>query len=151
MPSDLKYFRDKTRGKVMIMGRKTFESMKKPLHGRVNIVVTRDKNHKAEGCIIVNTIKEALKEAIKDVKAENEEVMVIGGAQIYQEFLPMANRIYLTIIEENFDGDAYFPKCSNEWKEISREEHKADKNNPYDYAFTVLEKDAPIHKVKNIS
>lgn len=134
LPADLKYFREKTRGKPIIMGRRTFESMKNPLPARKNIVVTHDKNYKAENCIVVHSVNEALKEA------KNREIIVIGGQKIFEQFLPIADRIYLTIIEENFDGDTFFPKYGKEWKEVSREEHKKDEKNPYDYAFLVLEK-----------
>ena len=135
MPSDLKFFRDKTKGKPIIMGRKTFESMKNPLPDRKNIVVTHDKSYKVKNAVVVHSIDEALKAA-----GNVEDVMVIGGQKIFEQFMQKANRIYLTIIEDNFDGDAFFPKLGNEWKEVKKEKHKADEKNPYDYSFIVLEK-----------
>ena len=135
MPADLKYFMEKTKGKTVIMGRKTFESIGKPLPNRKNIIITRDKNYKADGYVVAYSIDDALNAA-----KSTEEVMVIGGANIYAQFLPKANRIYLTIIKNDFEGDAFFPKYGKEWKERKREECKADKNNKYDYVFLVLEK-----------
>jgi len=137
MPADMKYYRDKTKGKPIIMGRKTFESMgSKPLPDRTNIIITHDQDYKAEGAIVAHSADEALKAA-----GNTEEVMIIGGSHIYKEFLPKANRIYLTIIEGEFKGDAFFPEYDiTEWKEISYEEHERDKDNPYDYRFVVLER-----------
>ncbi len=135
MPADLKYFRDKTKGKPVIMGRKTFDSMKKPLPDRKNIVITHDRKYDAKGAAVVYSVDEALKSA-----GNAEEIMVIGGQKIFEEFLPMANRIYLTVVEGNFEGDAYFPKYRGEWKEASRERHNADETNPHNYDFIILEK-----------
>ena len=139
MPADMKYYRDKKKGKTIIMGRKTFDSMgNKPLPNRTNIIITHDTDYKAEGAIVVHSADEALKEA---EKYNIEEVMVIGGSEIYKAFLPRANRIYLTIIEGVFEGDAFFPEYDiTEWKETSYEEHERDKDNPYDYRFVVLER-----------
>src|SRR3989338_3417191 len=120
MPADLRFFRHKTMGKPIIMGRATFESMKNPLPNRKNIVITHDKNYKAKGAVIVHSIDEALKAA-----GNAEEIMVIGGQKIFEQFLDKADRIYLTIISNNFEGDAFFPKLGKEWKEVSKEEHEA--------------------------
>ena len=115
------------------MGRKTFESIGRPLPNRINIILTRDKNYKLEGCLVVHSAEKALKAA-----KGSDEVMVIGGEQIFKEFLPIANRMYLTFIDENFEGDTYFPKYNeNEWKELNREEHRNDK---YKYVFIELER-----------
>ncbi|MEK0338041.1 MAG: dihydrofolate reductase, partial [Nitrosopumilus sp.] len=117
-----------------IMGRKTFESIGKPLPDRTNIIITRDQNYKAEGCVVVRSTDEALKAA-----ENNEEVMIIGGSQIYKEFLPKANKMYLTMIDNDFEGDTYFPEYKvEEWEEISYEDHERDKDNPYNYTFLVL-------------
>ena len=133
LPEDMKRFRQLTAGKPVIMGRKTFESIGKPLPNRKNIIITRDKNYRAEGCIAVHSVDDALK-AGKGA----EEIMVIGGAQIYKQFLPIANRMYLTFIDKDFEGDAYFPEYNkNEWKEISREEHQ---NTQFNYAFLDFER-----------
>ena len=137
MPADLKYYQEKTQGKPIIMGRKTFDSMgNKPLPNRVNIIMTHERDYKAEGAIVVHSADEALKAA-----GNAPEVMVIGGSYIFKEFLPRANRIYLTIIDGDFKGDTFFPEYDvTEWKEISYEEHERDKDNPYDYRFVVLER-----------
>jgi|TARA_Y100000310_G_scaffold344724_2_gene459063 dihydrofolate reductase len=135
MPADMKRFKELTTGKTIVMGRKTFESIGKALPNRKNIILTRDENYKAEHCIVVNSIEEAL-----EIAESEEEVMVIGGANIYEQFLPKANRIYLTIIDNDFGGDKYFPEYGNEWKEIEREEHEADEENKYDYVFLTLER-----------
>ena len=136
LPADMKHFRNLTTGKPIIMGRKTFESIGKPLPNRINIIITRDQNYKAEGCTIAHSTDEALTAA-----GNAEEVMVIGGAQIYKEFLPKANKMYLTIIDTDFEGDTYFPDYNvEEWKETAYEEYERDAENPYDYSFITLEK-----------
>jgi len=136
LPADMKYFRDKTKGKPVIMGRKTFESIGKPLPKRTNIIVTRDENYKAESCVVVHSTDEAIK-----ATGNAEEVMVIGGSQIYKEFLPKANKMYLTLIDAEFDGDTFFPEYNiEEWNETSYEEHERDSENQYDYRFVVLER-----------
>ena len=136
MPADLEYFREKTKNKPMIMGRKTYESIGRPLPNRKNIIITRDKSYSPKGCIVVNSMEDALNAA-----GNAEEVMVIGGSEIFKLFMPKANRIYLTIISHNFEGDTFFSEYDkSEWKETKREEHKKDKENPYDYIFLVLER-----------
>ena len=134
LPQDMKRFKELTTGKPVVMGRKTFEAIGRMLPNRTNIIITRDRNYKAEGCVVVHSTEEALKAAHK-----NQEFMIIGGAEIYKQFLPIANRMYLTFIDKNFEGDAYFPEYDkNEWKEVSREEH-ADENG-LKYAFVNLER-----------
>ena len=137
MPADLKYYKEKTKGKPIIMGRKTFDSMdNKALPNRVNIIMTHEKDYKAEEAIVVHSADEALKAA-----GNVPEVMVIGGSYIFKEFLPRANRLYLTIIDGDFKGDTFFPEYDiTQWKETSYEEHERDKDNPYDYRFVVIER-----------
>jgi dihydrofolate reductase len=137
LPADMKWFREKTMGKPIVMGRKTFESFgAKPLPGRTNIIVTRDKNYQAENCIVVNSFDDAL-EAAHGV----DEVMIIGGASFYAQTLPYADRIYLTVIHQEFEGDAWFPAYeSTRWQESTRIDCKADEKNPYDYSFLILER-----------
>lgn len=133
LSADLKRFRTITSGKQVVMGRKTFESIGKPLPNRTNIIITRDKNYKADGCIVVHSAEEALNAA-----KGNQEIMIIGGEQIFREFLPKAKRMYLTIIDEKFNGDAYFPEYDKtEWREVSREEHE---DGGLKYAFVDLER-----------
>ena len=140
MPADLEYYKSKIRGKTVVMGRKTFESMgNRPLPNRANIIITRDQNYQVEDAIVVHSAEEAIREAEKI--SSDQELMVIGGSEIYKEFLPRANRIYLTMIDGMFEGDAFFPEYDiTEWKEISYEEHEMDAKNPYDYRFVVLER-----------
>nr|AIA14208.1 Dihydrofolate reductase [uncultured bacterium] len=113
IPEDLKYFKQITLGKPVVMGRKTFESMRsKPLPNRHNIILTTDLKFKSETCSVVHSISEAIK-----VVGQCEEMMVIGGATIYQQFLPLATRLYLSIVHENYDGDTYFPSITwDEWE-----------------------------------
>ena len=136
LPADLEYFKKNTLGKPVIMGDKTFESIGKVLPGRKNIILSFNKDYKVEGCITVVSIEEALKEV-----GEDEEVMIAGGASIYKQFLPLANRLYLTFIHHNFKGDTYFPKFDiSEWKEVKRIDNKPDEKNIYPYSFVVLER-----------
>ena len=135
LSADMKHFVSITRGKTVVMGRKTFESIGKPLPNRTNIIVTRDRNYKQEGCVVVHSIEGAI-----DVAGHAEELIVIGGASIYREFLPFADRMYLTLINSDFEGDVFFPRYSKEWRETEREEHPADDVNKYDYAFVTLER-----------
>ncbi|RYG06968.1 MAG: dihydrofolate reductase [Chitinophagaceae bacterium] len=121
LPQDLKYFKSVTLGKPVIMGRKTFESIGKPLPGRTNIVVTRQKDWKFAGVLVAKSVEEALQIGQQFRNEQNnlaEEIMVIGGAEIYRHALSIADRVYLTRIEANVDGaDAYFPELpKNEWK-----------------------------------
>lgn len=138
LPADLQHFRRLTLGKPILMGRKTFESIGKPLPGRVNIVVSQDRGFHPEGVIVARSIDEAL-----DAAGDAEELMVIGGASFYEQLLPRAQRLYLTEIHQRFAGDAFFPALNEAtWLETAREEHAADERNPYAYGFVVLERRA---------
>ncbi|MEK7658514.1 MAG: type 3 dihydrofolate reductase [Patescibacteria group bacterium] len=137
LPADFKYFKETTLGKTIVMGLNTFKSIgEKPLPERKNVVLNNDPNYIApEGCFLAKSIEEVLE------MAKSEEVMVCGGASVYKQFLPYADRLYLTFIHQNFEGDTYFPEINTvEWKEIRREDHKADEKNSFDYSFVVLEK-----------
>lgn len=137
LPADMKWFREHTLGKPIVMGRKTFESFgAKPLPQRSNIVVTADQNYSAEGAIVVHSIDAVLRAA-----GAAPEVMIIGGASFYAQMLPRADRIYLTIVHHAFAGDAWFPEFDNTaWCEVRRTEFKADAKNIYDCTFLVLER-----------
>ncbi len=138
MPADLKYFKETTTGHYVVMGRKTYESVNKPLPGRLNIIVTRQPNYYREGCLVVHDVEQAFR-----LGEENgqEELFVLGGAQIYELTLPQVDRIYLTEIKADFEGDTYFPEIdTTQWKEVKREQHTADEKNPHPYAFVVLER-----------
>lgn len=136
LPEDMRRFKTLTLGKPNIMGRKTWESLpKKPLPGRANIIVTRDRNYHAEGATVVATIEEALGRA----KAENpEEIMVIGGAEIYRAALPLATRIHLTEVHAAIQGDTTFSFDRPGWNETFREDHTTDEG--LAYSFVGLER-----------
>lgn len=135
LPEDMRRFKSLTLGKPNIMGRKTWESLpKKPLPGRTNIIVTRDRNYRAEGATVVATIDEALGRA----KAENpQEIMIIGGAEIYRASLPRATRIHLTEIHDDIKGDTTFKFDRNGWVEVAREDRKTEDG--VAYSFVTLE------------
>jgi dihydrofolate reductase len=137
LPNDLRYFKNLTWGMPILMGRKTFESIGKPLPGRKSIVITRNKDWKHEGVTIVHSVEEAVSVAKED---DVEEIFVIGGAEIFTSSLPTASRIYLTRIHHVFDGDVYFPELSSQWKQVSERHCAADEKNPYAHSFGVWER-----------
>ena len=138
MPADLKYFKETTTGHFVVMGRKTYESVNKPLPGRLNIIVTRQADYYREGCLVVHDVEEAFRLGEQNGQ---EELFVLGGAQIYELTLPQVDRIYLTEIKAEFEGDTFFPEIDYaQWQEVKREEHPSDEKNPHPYAFVVLER-----------
>tara|TARA_R110002167_G_scaffold6277_6_gene28999 strand:+ start:71452 stop:71955 length:504 start_codon:yes stop_codon:yes gene_type:complete len=142
LSEDLKYFKRVTMGKPIIMGRKTWESIGRPLPGRSNIVITRDPDYSADGIKVVGTLEEAisLAESIALIDGA-DEVVVIGGAQIYALTLPIADRLYMTQVHAEVEGDAFFPQFDlTQWHEVGREDFSAAGPNPYDYSFVVLER-----------
>lgn len=137
LPADLKYFKKTTMGAAVIMGRKTFESIGFPLPGRRNIILTRNKDYEAEGCELVHSKEEVLAE----FSGTDEEAFIIGGAEIYKQFLPYSDKLYLTIIEHEFTGDTYFPEIDwQKWKKISEKKGTTDSNNSYPYAYHVYQR-----------
>ena len=137
MPADLKFFKQTTLGHTIIMGRKTFDSVGKPLPNRRNIVITRDSSLKIDGVEVVNSLDEAL--AI--TQHEEKPIFIVGGAEIYRQALSKTDTIYLTTIHHTFDADTFFPTIDrSEWEIISSEPHKADEKNKYDYTFEVLKR-----------
>ena len=136
LPADMKRFWEVTTGKPVIMGRKTFESIGRALPNRTNIIMTRDADFRAGGCLIVHSPEEALAAA-----KGAEEVIVIGGSSIFEQFLPKAGRMYLTIIAEDFEGQSLFPAFNSaEWWEIERRDFAPDEKNIYSYTFLTLER-----------
>ncbi|MBT8107959.1 MAG: dihydrofolate reductase, partial [Gammaproteobacteria bacterium] len=136
LSDDLKRFKQLTMGKPIIMGRKTYESIGRPLPGRQNIVITRQPNFAAPGCDVVMSPEAAIEAA-----GDAEEIMVIGGSHVYGAFLPMADRIYLTRVRADVDGDAYLPEIDNrQWVTTSAESRSADENNDFDVEYTVLDR-----------
>lgn len=135
LPADLKHFKALTMGHPILMGRRTHESIGRALPGRQNIVLTHRPGYRAEGCTVVNDLKQAYGAAGK------QELMMIGGAKVYEQVLPSARRIYLTRIHHAFEGDTFFPETDwPEWHETRREDHAPDERNPYDYSFILLER-----------
>ncbi|MCH8846194.1 MAG: type 3 dihydrofolate reductase [Proteobacteria bacterium] len=136
LSADLKHFKVITMSKPLIMGRRTHESIGHPLPGRQNIVLTRGKNFKADGCTVVHSLDDAL-HAAGDVG----EVMIMGGAGLYEQSLERANRLYLTEVHADISGDVYFPEFNkDDWIEIEREDHSADDKNDFDFSFVVMER-----------
>jgi dihydrofolate reductase len=136
LSADLKYFRRLTMGKPIFMGRGTHESIGRPLPGRHNIILTRNLYYTVPGCSVVHTVEAGL-----HVAGKAEEVVIIGGAFLYQQMLPYAQRIYLTQVHGVFKGDTWFPDFdSSRWAEVWREHHEPDPKNPYSYSFIRLER-----------
>lgn len=136
LPADLKHFKAITTGNPILMGRKTYESIGKPLPNRTNIIITRDTNFTAPGCFVVNSIEKAITLASEQ---GSKEIFIIGGAEVYRQLLPHIERIYLTLVHSNIDGDTYFPELDpNVWHELNRETHAADEANGYAYSFIEL-------------
>jgi dihydrofolate reductase len=135
LPNDLKHFKEITSGHTVIMGRKTYESVGKPLPNRRNIIITRQ-NITIEGCEVVNSIEAALA-----LCADEAEVFIVGGAEIYKQSMHLTDRIYLTIVHKDFDGDSYFPEINpNNWRETAREDHEPDAKNALPYSFITFKK-----------
>lgn len=136
LSGDLKRFKAQTMGKPVVMGRLTYESIGRALPGRQNIVITRQPDYEADGCDVVRSVDAAI-----EVADEAEEIMVIGGSHIYQAFLPLADRIYLTRVQANVEGDTFLPDLdAGEWREVSREEYAADELNDFDVVVTTLQR-----------
>jgi len=135
LPNDLKHFKEKTTGHTIIMGRKTFDSVGRPLPKRRNIVVTRHQMS-IEGCEVVHSLPEAL--ALCEGQAE---VDIVGGAEIYKQAMPLVNYIHLTIVHQAFEADAFFPEIDyNDWQELDREDHQPDERHAYPYSFITLKR-----------
>ncbi|MGB0360344.1 MAG: dihydrofolate reductase [Endozoicomonas sp.] len=142
LPGDLRYFKAITMGKPIIMGRKTFDSLKKPLPGRVNIIITRDTGWQHDGVKVVHSLDTAISLA-EDIALinGNEEIMIIGGEQIYRQAMDKADRLYLTRVYQSFDGDAFFPEFEEQqWQEISREDIHSKEEESINYSYLVLDR-----------
>lgn len=136
LPDDLKHFKRTTKGHHVIAGRKTFESQGGPLPNRTNIIITRNPDYKAEGCIIVNTLEEAL-----DAVENDDEPFIIGGEQIYRTALPQVDRIYLTRVHAEFEGDTFFPELDmSQWIELSNVFHDQDERHKYAFSIITLDR-----------
>lgn len=138
LPADFKYFKENTLGKIIVMGLRTFESIGgKPLPERKNVVLNNDPNYiPPQECFVARSIEEVVEFSKKD-----GEVMICGGASVYKQFLPLADRLYLTYVHANPEGDTYFPEVNlAEWNEVKRIDCKADEKNAFDYSFVVLDR-----------
>lgn len=136
LPEDLKHFKATTMGNPIIMGRKTFESIGRPLPGRENIVVTRNPAYREEGVIVVHSLAEAIK------ACGDRDAFVIGGAQLYQDALPLADRLYVTLIDQDFAGDTYFPEIDweKDYTVVEESELKTSSSNQLPYRFVVMKR-----------
>lgn len=135
LPRDLKHFKDITTGHTIIMGRKTYDSVGRPLPNRRNIIITRQPIT-IEGCEVVNSLDAALA-----LCRDEAEIFIVGGAEIYRQAMHLTNRIYLTLIHKNFEGDTYFPDIkANTWKTIEQEDFEPDEKNPLPYSFITFER-----------
>lgn len=138
LPADLKFFKQTTKGHTLIMGRKTFESLANPLPHRDSWVVTRNKNYHCAGATVFHSLESALKTA--DEKGL-KTIFLLGGGEIYRQSMDIADKMIITEVHHEFEGDTYFPPIDPAiWKEVSREEHKADDKNKYDFAFVQYER-----------
>ncbi|HEV8535319.1 MAG TPA: dihydrofolate reductase [Candidatus Limnocylindria bacterium] len=136
LPDDMRHVRELTMGKPLIMGRRTFESIGRPLVGRTNIVLTRDPAFRCEGCLVARSPDQALA-LVRDAP----EVIVFGGAGVFRDFLPLADRIYMTEVDAEVSGDTYFPPLDmDRWRETARQSHAADARHSHPFAFVTLER-----------
>ena len=139
LPAELAHFKKLTMGKPIVMGRNTWKSLPGLLPHRTHIVITRDPNYTANGAEVVHSLDEALRLA-----GDADEVMIIGGADLYRQTLPIAARLYLTLVHEAFEGDAHFPPFDpGQWSEVSRETHERDEKNPVAFTFVTYERPGP--------
>ena len=143
LPADMKHFKTLTTGHTIVMGRKTYESIGRPLPNRVNVIISRNPDFKADGCTVVATLAEAINPSSLithySLSTTSNTIFIIGGAEIYHQALPFTDKIYLTEVKASFEGDTYFPTLNpEEWQEIARNPHTADEKNLYDYDFVEL-------------
>lgn len=143
--SDMRYFRKVTMGKPIVMGRLTFKSLPRALDGRVNIVLTRDRDFVAPGAVMAYSLEEGLEQArLAAKKAGVDEIMVMGGEDVFREVMPQAGRIYLTEVHASPHADTWFPDFDqSQWREISRETHEPGPKDDHAFSFVVLERAAP--------
>jgi dihydrofolate reductase len=138
LPADLQHFKALTVGKPIVMGRKTWESLPGLLPDRPHIIISGNRDYRADGCVVVHSLEAAL-----DAAGEAPEIMVVGGARIYEQALPLAQRIYLTLVHTEMEGDSLFPEFDLDlWHELEREHCPSDENNPYPYTFLTLQRTA---------
>jgi len=138
LPCDMRHFKETTTGHYIIMGRKTFESNGRPLPNRTNVIITRDENYKAEGCVVVHSLEDAIKEAKDD-----SEAFIIGGGVIYDLSMSLVDRIYLTKIHHSFEGDTFFPEINmDEWDVTEKRDFEPDEKNKYPFTILTLDRNS---------
>ena len=136
LPADLAHFKRLTMGKPIVMGRRTWESLPGLLPHRTHIVVTRDRDYPANGALVAHSIEQAI-----ELAGDVDEIMVVGGANLYAQTIPLATRMYLTHVHQFIDGDTRFPDYeAGDWREVACERHSADGRNPHDYSFVELQR-----------
>ena len=133
LPADLKRFKEITTGHPIVMGRKTFQSIGRPLPNRRNIIITRDENFEVEGCEVVNSIEEAL-------LLTNNDCFIIGGGEIYKQTIAIGEQIYMTVVDKEFEGDTTFPELDSSWYVSKKEDFVLDDKNPHNYSFIFYER-----------
>jgi len=144
LPADMRHFRELTTGHPVLMGRKTFESLGRPLPGRTNIVITSNRHYAAQGCLVAHSLDEALALAVPHTRSCDPQVFVIGGEKLYAQMLPHADLLYVTLVEAEIEGDSRFPDFDlTKWRETLTVTHPADDKNPYPCVFRTLERKTP--------
>lgn len=138
LPADLKFFKQTTKGHTLIMGRKTFESLANPLPNRQSWVITRNKDYQKEGITVFHSLESALKAGEEQGL---ETIFILGGGEIYKQSMDLADKMIITEVHHEFEGDTYFPEIDAKvWREVAREEHESDEKNKYDFAFVKYER-----------
>jgi dihydrofolate reductase len=147
LPADLAHFKALTSGHPVIMGRKTYESLGRPLPNRTNIILTGDRGWSAAGCLVTHSLREAIELGSRNLPAGKTEVFVMGGENVYRQALACADRLYVTLVEAEVEGDATFPEVNwSEWRETSRHEHAQDDKNAYPCTFLSYERLKPAER-----
>ncbi|MFA8439526.1 dihydrofolate reductase [Pueribacillus sp. YX66] len=137
LPADLAYFKKLTTGHTVVMGRKTYESIGRPLPNRQNVILTRDKQYTAENCVVIHSVEEALELMNK----KEDKYFIIGGSDLFEQFLPYVDRMYITFIDETFEGDTFFPEVDmSNWKLVLKQKGKKDEKNRYEHSFLVYDR-----------
>ncbi len=140
LPADLRHFKSLTMGKTIVMGRKTYQSIGRPLPGRANIIITRQTGYEVPGGVVVNSIEDALK-VCRETSAHDSENFIIGGEKLYRQTIAICQRMYITEIQRDFEGDTFFPEFNpDDWEETQRDKHFSDSNNSMEYHFVILDR-----------
>ena len=140
LPADLRHFKSLTMGKTIVMGRKTYQSIGRPLPGRANIIITRQTSYEVPGAVVVNSIEDALK-VCRETSVHDSEIFIIGGEKLFRQTIKICQRMYITEIQRDFEGDTFFPEFNpNDWEETQRDKHFSDDDNRMEYHFVILDR-----------